>query len=219
MSAPRVLLVDHFDSFAFLLAEQLARCAAEVRCVRAPVDPEVLARCVAEFEPALVVLSPGPGHPRAATGTVGWLRREPDVAVFGVCLGLQALVVACGGEVDPAPRPVHGKSSRIALTDDPLFDGLPRPLAVARYHSLVATRLPAALEPIAHVRDGDRDLVMAVRHRQRPWLGVQFHPESVLTPHGGALCARALAAAVARTPASETPNALPREHEHEPELR
>lgn len=199
MSAPRVLLVDHFDSFAFLLAEQFASRGADVRCVRAPEDGAALAAAVRAFAPALVVLSPGPGHPSAATGTVGWLATTPAMPVFGVCLGQQALVVACGGQVGPAPAPVHGRASRIETTDDPLFAGLPRTLAVGRYHSLVATALPASLRATATVEHGGARLVMGVRHRELPWTGVQFHPESVLTPHGGELCARVLADAARRS--------------------
>lgn len=196
MTATRVLLVDHFDSFAFLLAEQFAARGADVRCVRAPRDSVTLANCVDDFAADLVVLSPGPGHPRDAAGTVNWLLGAPaDVPVFGVCLGLQAMVVAAGGEVGPAPMPVHGRASVVELTDDPLFVGLPRTLAVGRYHSLVATRLPDELAATARLPATDGDMVMAVRHRTLPWCGVQFHPESVLTPHGGEICGRVLAAA------------------------
>ena len=200
MTAQRVLLVDHYDSFALLLAEQFACRAANVRCVRAPRTGEALAKCVREFGADLVVLSPGPGHPEQAAGTVEWLRSGPTVPVFGVCLGLQAMVVASGGTVGPAPVPVHGRASRVVLGDDPLFAGLPPTLAVGRYHSLVAKALPAVLVVTATVQCGEHELVMAVRHRQLPWCGVQFHPESVLTPHGGELCARVLAAAVHESP-------------------
>lgn len=205
MSAPRVLLVDHRDSFAFLLAEQFASRRAEVRCVRAPSTGAALAECVRAFAADLVVLSPGPGHPRAATGTLEWLRQRPALPVFGVCLGLQAMVVASGGTVGPAPAPVHGRASRVELLDDPLFRGLPGQLMVGRYHSLVATRLPAPLRATARLADGR---VMAVRHRELPWCAVQFHPESVLTPHGGAICAHALAAARPQ-PASDLTDVLP----------
>lgn len=209
MTASRVLLIDHFDSFAFLLAEQFAGRGAQVRCVRAADTAAALAACVQAFAPDLVVLSPGPGHPRAATGTVAWLATRPALPVFGVCLGMQAMVVACGGEVGPAPAPVHGRASRIELADDPLFAGLPRRLAVGRYHSLMATALPDELAPIAVAPHHDQRLLMAVRHRELPWIGVQFHPESVLTPHGGELCARVLAAARLPAPPKTSSAILP----------
>lgn len=205
---PRVLLVDHFDSFAFLLAEQFAVRGAELRCVRAPRTGAGLAACVQDFLPHLVVLSPGPGHPNEATGTVDYLRTRPALPIFGVCLGLQAMVAAAGGEVGPAPAPVHGRASYVTLAEDPLFDGLPRPFAVARYHSLVATRMPDPLRAIATLADPASSalgLVMGLRHRELPWVGVQFHPESVLSPHGGELCARVLAHAMA-TAAPDTFN-------------
>ncbi|MCR9247192.1 MAG: aminodeoxychorismate/anthranilate synthase component II [bacterium] len=196
----RVLLVDHHDSFAFLLADQFAKHGAEVRCVRPPATGGGLAACVAAFGPALVVLSPGPGHPAEATATVEWLQQLPGVPVFGVCLGLQAMIVACGGEVAAAPAPVHGRASAIDANDDPLFRGLAGPLVVARYHSLTATRVPAEFDVIATARHAGRDLVMAVRHRELPWTGVQFHPESVLSPQGGELCGRVLQAASVAAP-------------------
>lgn len=202
MNALRVLLVDHRDSFAFLLSEQFAMRGADVRTVRAPATAAALARCAVDFAAELVVLSPGPGHPRDAVGTVAWLRSAPSMPVFGVCLGLQAMVVAAGGEVGPAPVPVHGHQHRIELGDDPFFAGLPRDFAAGRYHSLVATRMPDALVEVARATDGGKALVMAVRHRTLPWLGVQFHPESVLTPWGGDLCARVLTAASAHSGSS-----------------
>jgi anthranilate synthase/aminodeoxychorismate synthase-like glutamine amidotransferase len=202
MSAPRVLLIDHRDSFASLLGEQFAVVGAELRTVRAPSTSAGIAAEVAAFDPDLVVLSPGPGRPEAAGGTVPWLATAPAVPVLGVCLGHQAIGLALGAAVVRAPRPVHGRATAIDLVDDPLFAGLPRQLSVARYHSLVVTDLPPVLQVVAVSADADA-LVMAMRHRTRPWLGLQFHPESVLTPFGRELVARVLAGAVAhRRPAA-----------------
>jgi len=98
-----------------------------------------------------------------------------------------------GGEVDRAPEPVHGKAAEVELAADPLFEGLPRVMRAARYHSLLITRLPPSLVAVAITREGERELVMAVRHRELPWVGVQFHPESYLTPGGAPLLDRVLA--------------------------
>ena len=117
---------------------------------------------------------------------------DTPVPVLGICLGHQAMAVAGGGRVERAPRPVHGRASAIALEPDPLFDGLGATLTAARYHSLVVTELPADTVAIATVREEERDLVMAMRHRTFPHVGLQFHPESILTPAGGRLVSRCL---------------------------
>jgi anthranilate synthase/aminodeoxychorismate synthase-like glutamine amidotransferase len=132
----------------------------------------------------MLVLSPGPGIPAAAGCCVELVRAaEGRVPVFGVCLGHQVMVEALGGAVGPAGEVVHGKASRVRHEGDPLFAGIGSPFPVGRYHSLAATRLPECLVPIASTER----LVMAVRHRSAPMLGVQFHPESILTPDGGRL--------------------------------
>jgi anthranilate synthase component 2 len=190
--APRVLLLDNRDSFVFNLADEFLTLGADVLTVRSGLSLHSLQSRLQGFRPDLVILSPGPGHPADQNVMVPWLRTRPRVPVFGVCLGHQAMVVAAGGEVGPAPRPVHGRASEIKLAADPLFDSLPCPFLAARYHSLVATVMPPELLTIATIRDEDRELVMALRHRSLPWIGVQFHPESILTAHGSALLARIL---------------------------
>jgi anthranilate synthase/aminodeoxychorismate synthase-like glutamine amidotransferase len=206
MSKPRVLCIDHRDSFVFNLVDALARCGAQVRTIRADVKADVLQSAVAAYAPVLVVLSPGPGHPDAAHATLAWLRTQPRVPVLGVCLGHQAMAVALGGEVARAPQPVHGRASRVVFTDHPTRTLLPQPFVAGRYHSLVVTRVPAEFRVIATARDGDTELVMAMRHRTLPWLGVQFHPESVLTPYGDALLRGVLADALThRPPRAEQP--------------
>ena len=183
----RVVLIDHYDSFTFLLADQIARFGADVRTYRLPDSLEQYQRIVAEVNPAIVVLSPGPGHPTEVVATLDWLRSEPRVPVLGVCLGHQAMGLACGGEVGRAPAPIHGMASEVTLGDDPRFADLPKRIRVGRYHSLAITRVPADLEVIGVGIEGGQEVVMAVRHRRLPWLGVQFHPESCLTPMGGVL--------------------------------
>jgi len=188
MSQPsRVLLIDHCDSFSFLLAEQFARFGADVRTYRAPPELAQFEQIVSEVDPALVVLSPGPGHPNEVRSTLDWLRSAPKQPVLGVCLGHQAMGVATGGTVGRAPAPVHGMATEVHLGDDPRFADLPSTIRVGRYHSLTITEVAPDLEVIGTGEEGGKTLVMAVRHRTLPWLGVQFHPESCLTPMGGVL--------------------------------
>ncbi len=183
----RVLVLDHKDSFVFILAEQFGVRGAAVEVYRSDeLEPEGFAALVDEFDPDLVVLSPGPGAPESAGVAASWLRGRPQRPVLGVCLGHQAMVYALGGSVGRARNPVHGRGSRLALSDDPLFAGA-ESLVVARYHSLVATETPEELRVIATLdgaNETDAGAVMAVRHVELPWVGLQFHPESVLTPEG-----------------------------------
>lgn len=186
-NSSRVLLIDHNDSFSFLLADQFARCGADVRIYRAPLDLARFEEIVTETDPALVVLSPGPGHPAEAVATLDWLRTSPTVPVLGVCLGHQAMGIAAGGKVGRAPEPVHGSATEVHLSPDRRFAGLPSMIRVGRYHSLTITDVPEALEVIGACEEQGQKVVMAVRHRTLPWFGVQFHPESCLTPMGGLL--------------------------------
>lgn len=192
MSGPRrVLLVDNYDSFAFNLAQALRVLGAEVLVFRndgITVD-EALAR-----RPDRFVVSPGPGSPDQAGISVELCRRA-DAPLLGVCLGHQSLVQAFGGRIGRAPRVVHGKPSPIAHDGKGLFRGLPNPFQAARYHSLAALDVPPCFEVTA--RTADRGELMAVRHRERPLYGVQFHPESYLTPEGGALLGNFLESAPA----------------------
>ena len=132
--------------------------------------------------PDYLVVSPGPGRPVDAGTTLAIIRRlAATIPTLGVCLGHQAIVEAYGGEVGQARELVHGKSCTVRHDGRGLFAGLPDELEVGRYHSLAATRIPDVLEVTASADDGE---VMAVRHRELPVVGVQFHPESVLTPNG-----------------------------------
>lgn len=185
MSEPfEVLLLDNVDSFSFNLVEEFARRGHPVTVFRNDVAADrILTRCAAPG-PRLLVISPGPGTPRDAghclAVVAGALGRVP---LLGVCLGHQALIEAEGGEVDRAPAPRHGVATEIDHDGGPPFEGIAAPMAVGRYHSLAARRIPQDLTVAA---EGD-GIVMAVRHRTKPAIGLQFHPESVLTPAGGRL--------------------------------
>jgi anthranilate synthase component 2 len=175
----RVLLVDNYDSFTWNLVHLFEDLGAEVLVFRndaiSPTEAEGLA-------PDRLVISPGPGRPADAGVSVEVIRRlGPRVPTLGVCLGHQAIVEAFGGEVGPARALVHGKASRIRHDGQGVYAGLPEVVEVGRYHSLAAVRVPEELLVTARTEDGE---VMGVRHVELPIEGVQFHPESVLTPDG-----------------------------------
>jgi anthranilate synthase/aminodeoxychorismate synthase-like glutamine amidotransferase len=174
-----VLLVDNYDSFTYNLAHLLEEQGAQVTVLR---NDAVDADQAEALDPTHLVISPGPGRPVQAGATIAIIQRlGPRVPTLGVCLGHQAIVEAFGGEVGQARRLVHGKASLVEHDGRGLFDGLPSPLEGGRYHSLAAVRIPDCLEVCATTQDGE---VMAVRHREYPVDGIQFHPESVLTPLG-----------------------------------
>jgi anthranilate synthase/aminodeoxychorismate synthase-like glutamine amidotransferase len=197
MSAARVLVLDNRDSFVFNLVDEFRRQDAEVSTVRSNMSLADWQRCLTRFSPDLVVLSPGPGRPEEAGMMVPWLRTEPELPILGVCLGHQALAIAAGGRVERAPQPVHGRKSLISVKGDPVFFGLPLPLVAARYHSLVVTELPDQLEVVATTKEDGQELVMAIRHRRLCQIGLQFHPESILTPGGGRIVSQFLREALA----------------------
>jgi anthranilate synthase/aminodeoxychorismate synthase-like glutamine amidotransferase len=177
-----ILLVDNYDSFTYNLAHLLQELGAEVTVIR---NDQIDADAAERLAPTHLVISPGPGRPEDAGATLEIVKRlGPRIPTLGVCLGHQAIVEAFGGEVGQAQRLVHGKASAIAHDGEGLFTGLPDPLEGGRYHSLAATKVPDVLEVCATTEDGE---VMAVRHRGLPIDGIQFHPESVLTPDGPAL--------------------------------
>jgi anthranilate synthase/aminodeoxychorismate synthase-like glutamine amidotransferase len=170
-----ILLVDNYDSFSYNLAHLFGALGAEV-VVRRNDEPGL-----EQLEPERLVISPGPGRPPPR---VVELIRRTRVPILGVCLGHQAIVEAFGGEIGFARRLVHGKASPVHHDGKGLFAGLPPAFEAGRYHSLAATRIPDDLEISATCDEGE---VMAVRHRELPVDGVQFHPESVLTPLGPSL--------------------------------
>ena len=174
-----ILLVDNYDSFTYNLAHLFGELGADVSVRRNDV---LDAAAAARLAPSHLVISPGPGHPADAGATLEIVKRlAPTTPTLGVCLGHQAIVEAFGGEIGRARELVHGKSCIVRHDGHGLFAGLPDELEVGRYHSLAATAVAAQLEVCATAEDGE---VMAVRHRELPVHGVQFHPESVLTPLG-----------------------------------
>lgn len=185
MSEPlRITLIDNIDSFSFNLVEEFARRGAGVTVFRNDRRADDIVAHATAPGPRLLVISPGPGAPDDAGASLTAVRaalgRTP---VLGVCLGHQVLVTAFGGTVARAPAARHGRATALAHRGQGPFAGLPSPMPVARYHSLAATTVPPSLESIAE----SEGVVMAVRHRHLPAIGVQFHPESVLTPDGGRL--------------------------------
>ncbi|MEM9692179.1 MAG: gamma-glutamyl-gamma-aminobutyrate hydrolase family protein [Myxococcota bacterium] len=192
MSSPlSVLLIDNFDSFSFNLVDEFEKRGANVLVHRNSLSAEHARAILAALAaPRLVVLSPGPGTPAAAGCTVPLVRIAAGISVpvFGVCLGHQAIVEAFGGRVGYAGEVVHGKAAAITHDGAGPLRALPNPTYAARYHSLAALALPAQLRPTARTEGANgQDVVMAVQHTTLPVFGVQFHPESILTPHGGPL--------------------------------
>jgi len=189
--APRVLVVDNYDSFTYNLVQRLGELGAQVDVVRN--DAMGVAELIDRL-PERLVLSPGPCTPDEAGISLELVRKlcgldgeKPHrVAILGVCLGHQTIGQAFGGRVVRAREPVHGKAEEIVHDRSALFRGVPRPLLAGRYHSLVVAErgLPRTLTVSARTRDG---IVMALRHRTLPLFGVQFHPESILTPDGQTL--------------------------------
>jgi anthranilate synthase/aminodeoxychorismate synthase-like glutamine amidotransferase len=177
-----LLLIDNFDSFTFNLAQYLGELGAEVRVRR---NNAVSLDEVDQWRPRHIVISPGPGRPEDAGISIDIIRRFGDtIPILGVCLGHQAMGAAFGGRVVRARTLMHGKSSTVEHDGRGVFRGLSGPFDAARYHSLVVSddNWPAALEVAA--RAADDGTVMALRHREWPIHGVQFHPESVLTREG-----------------------------------
>jgi len=181
----RVLVVDNYDSFAYNLVQYVGEAAGAVAVRR---NDAVDLDGIRALDPDGVVVSPGPGTP--AEAGVSTAAFDLDRPVFGVCLGHQALCANHGSRVGHAPEVVHGKPSTVTHDGSGVFAGLPDRLRVGRYHSLGVERadLPDELVETARTED-EREVVMGVRHREKPHIGVQFHPESILTPRGKAMVA------------------------------
>lgn len=181
-----ILFIDNFDSFTFNLVDEFSKRGCTLEVWRNDLDAEdALSKARALPAPRLIVLSPGPGTPAEAGCCIPLitLAQQHAIPLFGICLGHQALVEAMGGVVGGAGEIVHGKSSRIRHDGSSFFAGLENPMTVGRYHSLVATQMPASLV----VRAQLHGMVMAAEHTEAKLAGVQFHPESILTPSGGRL--------------------------------
>lgn len=184
-----VLLIDNFDSFSFNLVQAFLTLGAAVTVRR---NDEITVAGGRALSPTHLVVSPGPGRPEDAGVSMALIEDQlPRVPVLGVCLGHQALAAVLGGAIEPARRLCHGQASVIYHDARTVYQGLPNPFTAGRYHSLAVAEegLPAELSISAYTSDGE---IMGVRHRRFPAEGVQFHPESVLTPEGMQLLANFL---------------------------
>jgi len=179
-----ILLIDNYDSFTYNLYQLIASLGIDVKVLR---NDEVTISEIEALQPDGIVISPGPGTPEQAGICVELIREfSGRIPILGVCLGHQAIGVAFGGTVSGAGEIIHGKSSRIFHNRSALYAGLPLPFEAGRYHSLVIQKenFPQALMIEAENADG---MIMGIRHREHDTFGVQFHPESILTPQGNAI--------------------------------
>jgi anthranilate synthase/aminodeoxychorismate synthase-like glutamine amidotransferase len=184
-----ICVIDNYDSFVYNLVQYTGELGADRVVYR---NDEVTVQQVADLAPELIIISPGPGDPFDAGISVEVVRQlGPRIPIFGVCLGHQAIAAAFGGRIRHGFEPMHGKCSAISHDRAGVFDGLPQPLTVARYHSLVveAESLPPELVTTAWADTGE---IMGLRHRTLPIEGVQFHPESLFTEHGMQMVGNAL---------------------------
>ncbi|MBQ9869883.1 MAG: aminodeoxychorismate/anthranilate synthase component II [Ruminococcus sp.] len=175
-----ILLIDNYDSFSYNLYQMIGELDPSIKVIR---NDEMTAEQIRRLSPEKIILSPGPGRPQDAGVTVEVAQTvSKQIPTLGVCLGHQAICQAFGAQIVHAKRLMHGKQSTVTLNSDcALFKGLPKQTTVARYHSLAAQNLPDCLEITARTDDGE---IMAVQHKQYQIYGVQFHPESILTPLG-----------------------------------
>ena len=177
----KVLFIDNFDSFTYNLVDDFGKRNCRTKVYRADTKLDELKLIADDLDPDLLVISPGPGNPDTAGVSLEAIDYFKDkLPIFGVCLGHQVIVQYFGGTVGHAPEPMHGKPSRINHNEKGVFAGVENPLQVGRYHSLTATTLPDCLEKTGEFEG----IVMAVEHKTYPIFGVQFHPESILTPAG-----------------------------------
>jgi len=187
----RVLFLDNFDSFSYNLVDEFQRAGAAVEVWRNDAPLELLGERLEAHD--LLVASPGPGRPEGAGVLVPLLKLAMGrFPVFGVCLGYQAMAVACGGEVGRAPHLVHGKAAAVRHAGEGVFAGLEEPFVAGRYHSLAVNRIPEGFRVAAWIEEDGRRVPMALEDAGKRLLGVQFHPESVLSRDGSQLIERVL---------------------------
>lgn len=193
-----ILFIDNFDSFTYNLVDQFRSLGHLVTIYRNNLSADAIEQALQQLDNPVVVLSPGPGSPSEAGCMPELLQRlKGKVPMIGICLGHQAIVEAYGGVVAGAGEIIHGKVSMMEHQNHAIYRGLPSPLAIARYHSLVATQVPSALTVTAEVNG----LVMSVVNEADKVCGFQFHPESIMTTHGATLLANAIDWALSSTPA------------------
>lgn len=195
MSKPQIVMLDNLDSFTYNLVDEFYQLGFEPKVYRNTLSADfVLSQLVQAGKDALLVLSPGPGEPSHAGCLMELIDKVAGkYPILGICLGHQALVQHYGGCVGRAPEIVHGKSSPMTHVQTGAFANIQNPLPVARYHSLVATKMPETLLTTAQVTmDNGTELVMAIEHSEDAALGFQFHPESILTTYGSNLLKQAI---------------------------
>ena len=183
-----ILVIDNYDSFTYNLVQYLGELGAEMRVFR---NDEITVEQAVALKPEKVLVSPGPCTPKEAGISCDIVREfGPRLPVFGVCLGHQSIGVAFGGNIVRAGQVMHGKTSPVFHADGGVFSGLENPLVATRYHSLIVEEpVPDCLQVIAFTSEGE---VMGLRHKEFPVVGVQFHPESILTEHGKRILANFL---------------------------
>ena len=189
MTAPNVLMIDNYDSFTWNVVQYLWELGADVAVYR---NDEITTDEISSVAPALLCVSPGPCSPTEAGVSIASIQRfAGEIPIFGICLGMQSIGAAYGGDIVRAPEVMHGKTSDVHHNGTGVFEGLPSPFTATRYHSLVVdpATLPNCLEITAWTVDdsGELDAIMGLRHRELSVEGVQFHPESILTEHGQAM--------------------------------
>ncbi len=185
-----ILLIDNYDSFSYNLYQFAGEINPDLKVIR---NDELTIDEIRELAPEKIILSPGPGRPEQAGIIIDVVKElGPEIPILGVCLGHQAICAAFGGEITYAKQLMHGKQSKATFDlASPIFEGLPETAPVGRYHSLAANRdtIPDSLRITAQTADGE---IMAVQHCEYPVYGIQFHPESILTPNGKRILANFL---------------------------
>jgi len=175
------LMIDNFDSFTYNLVDEFRTLDCEMLIYRNNISESQLDRIVVDYKPDLIVLSPGPSTPDQAGICKDLIRKYYRlIPILGICLGHQCLIEAFGGKVEKAVQPVHGKKSTVTHQETTIFSGVPNPFSAGRYHSLYGTNIPVFFQVTAKA-DG---IAMAIENREYHLYGLQFHPESILTPHG-----------------------------------
>ncbi|SON55897.1 Para-aminobenzoate synthase glutamine amidotransferase component II [Hartmannibacter diazotrophicus] len=191
-----ILIIDNYDSFVSNVARYFRELGEDTKVIR---NDQITVGEVAALDPRAVVLSPGPCTPHEAGISLDLIRElSGQMPILGICLGHQCIGEAFGASVVRARQPMHGRASMVTHDDDGLFDGLPNPLKVGRYHSLIVEDVSpkGPLKVTAHAENGE---IMALAHRVHPTYGVQFHPESILTESGHAMLANFLSATAEKT--------------------
>ncbi len=190
-----IVILDNYDSFTYNLYQAIGMINPDILVIR---NDKVAVEALREMCPSHLIISPGPGFPKNAGISVSAIKELAGfVPILGVCLGHQAIGEAFGGKIVHAPHLVHGKSSLISLSQSILFQGLPETISVGRYHSLIVQKeqLPVHLRITAETKEGE---IMAVEHMECPVFGLQFHPESILTPEGDKILRNFLAVSMTR---------------------